>query len=219
MWTLWTIPILSASCPVDGPLVRMLPAPVLLLSPLPHLPAAGQGGPGGSGDGPSPRLRTTFSSVMCLCIGGWGGEESSAEIASARPGRAVPPSCLLFLHQLFGAEALAQPGLDLIDSLWPAGPMPELCTCGRQARGEVGERRNQGKQREPDPNSHNTRGFPRSGPDRDPHARRTHMPMTLVSRIVLDLISQQCPIEWECPRPGPSDGTSLGQTSSRKNVM
>lgn len=180
----------------------------------------GQEGPGGSGEeGPSPRLRTTFSSVMCLCDGEWGGEESSAEIASAQPGRAVTPSCLPFLHQLFGAEALAQPGLDLIDSLWPADPMPELRTCGKQARVDVGERRNQGEQRGPDPNSHNTRGFPGSGPDHDPHARRTHMPMTLVSRIVLDLISQQCPIEWECPRPGPSDGTSLGQTSSRKNVM
>lgn len=174
---------------------------------------------GGSRDGPSPRSWAIVSSVMYLCDGGWGGEESSAEITSAQPGRAVTPSCLPFLHQHFGAAALAQPGLDLIDSLWPADSMPEPNTCGRQARVEVGERRSKGEQRGPDPNSRKTQGFPRSGPDHDPHARRTHMPMTLVSRIVLDLISQQCPIEWECLRPGPSDGTSLGQTPSRKNVM
>ena len=176
------------------------------------------GGHGGPRDGLGPRSRTIFSSIMYLCSGGWSGE-ISAEIASAQSGRAVTPSCIPFLHQHFGAAALAQPGLDLIDSLWPADSMPEPNTCGRQARVEVGEKRGKGEQRGPDPNSYKTQGFPRSGPDHNPHARRTHIPMTLVSRIVLDLISQQCPIEWECPRPGPSDGTSLGQTSSRKNAM
>lgn len=62
-----------------------------------------------------------------------------------------------------------------------------------------------------------TQGFPRPVPDQDTPSRRTHMPMTLVSRTVLNLISQQYPNEWECPRLGL--GTSLGQMSSRKNAM
>lgn len=177
------------------------------------------GGHGGPRDGPGPCSWTIFSSVMYLRAGGWGGEKISAELASAQPGCAVTPSCLPFLHRRFGAVALAQPGLDLIDSLWPADSMPELNTCGRQARVEVGEKRGKGEQCGPDPKSCKTQSFPRSGPDHDLHASRTHMPMTLVSRIVLNLISQQYPIEWECPRPGPSDGTSPGQTSSQKNVM
>lgn len=171
------------------------------------------GGDGGPRDSPGLCSWTIFSGVIYLWDGGWGGEKISAEIASAPLGRAVTPSCLPFLHRRFGAVALAQPGLDLILSLWPADSMPELNTYGRQARVEVGE------QRGPDPNSCKAQSLPRPGPGHDLHARRTHMPMTLVSRIVLNLISQQCPIEWECPRPGPSDGTSLGQTSSQKNVM
>lgn len=114
---------------------------------------------------------------------------------------------------------LAQPGLDLIDSLWPEDSMPARSTCGRQTGGRGrgrGEERGSCVGQTPTLTRHNA---PRPGPDKDTPSCCTPVPMTLVSRIVLNLISQQCPIERECPSPGPSNGTSLGQTSSRKNVM
>ena len=97
--------------------------------------------------------------------------------------------------------------------------MPAPSTCGRQTRGRGrgrGEARRSCVGQTPTLTRHRA---PRPSPDKDTPSRCTTMPVTLVSRIVLNLISQQCPIERECPSPGPSDGTSLGQTSSRKNVM
>lgn len=78
--------------------------------------------------------------------------------------------------------------------------------CGFDARAEHmweasqgggGERSGKGELRGPDPNPCKTQGFPRPGPDQDTPSRHTHIPMTLVSRMVLNLISQQCPIKWE----------------------
>lgn len=69
------------------------------------------------------------------------------------------------------------------------------------------------------PNSYKTEGSAQTGPNQDTLSCCTISPVTLISRIVLNFISQQCPVEWECPSPGPSDGTRLGQTSSPKNAM
>lgn len=64
----------------------------------------------------------------------------------------IPPAAYPSSVITLAPRPLAQPGLDLIDSLWPADWMPQLSTCGRQAREEVGEKRGKEELCGPNPN-------------------------------------------------------------------
>ena len=60
-----------------------------------------------------------------------GGKEVSAAVACAHLGMPSPPLPVLPHISALALRPLAQPGLDMIDSLWPVDLMPVLSTCGR----------------------------------------------------------------------------------------
>lgn len=135
----------ASPCTIDGLLVKGYHPPVTLpfSIPLPHRPAL-----------PAVVLVPILglcSPAPSICgVEGWVGRRFLLKLLLHSWGVLIPPAA--YPSSIMAPWPLAQPGLDLIDSLWPADWMPQLSTCGRQAREEVGEKRGKGELCRPNPN-------------------------------------------------------------------
>lgn len=96
------------------------PFPVPLTAPHPPLPAVGLG----DKEAQEVVLVPVLDHGICGCSEGKVSAEITAQQACHHPAAYASSISALAPHPP------AQPGLDLIDSLWPVDSMPVLSTCG-----------------------------------------------------------------------------------------